>query len=141
MGGLIAVSRGETQNGGNLSTISIANLKVNGEKVSAENANVTSGGLLGYQWQNTNVVFASADSTGSSTGVTISGASLTSSNAQFGGLVYQATGYWNASAKGSIVFSAGTDNQATAFNGKSEEAAPSGLLVGTGLIKKNSKRK
>lgn len=139
VGGLIAVSRGETQNGGNLSTISIANLKVNGEKVSAENANVTSGGLLGYQWQNTNVVFASADSTGSSTGVTISGASLTSSNAQFGGLVYQATGYWNASAKGSIVFSAGTDHQATAFNGKSEEAAPGGLLVGTGLIRKTVK--
>ncbi len=135
VGGLIAVSRGETQNGGNLSTISISNLKVNGEKVSAENANVTSGGLLGYQWQNTNVVFASADSTG----VTISGASLTSSKAQFGGLVYQATGYWNASAKGSIVFSAGTDHQATAFNGKSEEAAPSGLLVGTGLIRKTVK--
>ncbi len=135
VGGLIAVSRGETQNGGNLSTISIANLKVNGEKVSAENANVTSGGLLGYQWQNTNVVFASADSTG----VTISGASLTSSKAQFGGLVYQATGYWNASAKDSIVFSAGTDNPATAFNGKSEEAAPSGLLVGTGLIRKTVK--
>lgn len=135
VGGLIAVSRGETQNGGNLSKISIANLKVNGEKVSAENANVTSGGLLGYQWQNTNVVFASADSTG----VTISGASLTSSKAQFGGLVYQATGYWNASAKGSIVFSAGTDNPATAFNGKSEEAAPGGLLVGTGLIRKTVK--
>ena len=135
VGGLIAVSRGETQNGGNLSTISIANLKVNGEKVSAENANVTSGGLLGYQWQNTKVVFASADSTG----VTISGASLTSSKAQFGGLVYQATGYWNASAKGSIVFSAGTDHQATAFNGKSEEAAPGGLLVGTGLIRKTVK--
>lgn len=135
VGGLIAVSRGETQNGGNLSTISISNLLVNGEKVSAENANVTSGGLLGYQWQNTNVVFASADSTG----VTISEASLTSSNAQFGGLVYQATGYWNASAKGSIVFSASTDHHATAFNGKSEEAAPSGLLVGTGLIRKTVK--
>ena len=138
VGGLIAVSRGEAQNGGNnvvLSKISISNLQVNGEKVSAENANVTSGGLLGYQWQNTNVVFALADSTG----VTISGASLTSSKAQFGGLVYQATGYWNASAKGSIVFSAGTDHQATAFNGKSEEAAPSGLLVGTGLIRKTVK--
>ncbi|MBC8572822.1 hypothetical protein [Jingyaoa shaoxingensis] len=139
VGGLIAVSRGETQNGGNLSTISIANLKVNGEKVSAENANVTSGGLLGYQWQNTNVVFASADSTGSSTGVTISGASLTSVKAQFGGLVYQATGYWNATEKDSIVFSAGTDNQATVFNGKSEKNAISGLLVGTGLIRNTVK--
>ena len=145
VGGLIAVSRGETQNGGNnvfspsLSTISISNLQVNGEKVSAENANVTSGGLLGYQWQNTNVVFASADSTGSSTGVTISGASLTSVKAQFGGLVYQATGYWNATAKDSIVFSAGTDNQATVFNGKSEKNAISGLLVGTGLIRNTVK--
>ena len=142
VGGLIAVSRGETQTNANnavtssSSTIKIANLQVKGEKVSAKNAIVTSGGLLGYQWQNTNVVFASADSTGSSTGVTISGASLTSSNAQFGGLVYQATGYWNATARDSIVFSAGTDNQATVFNGKSEKNATSGLLVGTGLIRK-----
>lgn len=141
VGGLIAVSRGEIQNGGNnvfspsLSTISISNLQVNGEKVSAENANVTSGGLLGYQWQNTNVAFASADSTG----VTISGASITSAEAQFGGLVYQATGYWNATAKDSIVFSAGTDNQATVFNGKSEKNATSGLLVGTGLIRNTEK--
>ena len=138
LGGLIAVSRGETQtNASNaatssLSTIEITNLQVKGEKVRAENANVTSGGLLGYQWQNTNVVFASADSTG----VTISGASLISPKAQFGGLVYQATGYWNAAAKGSIVFSADTDNQATVFNGKSEKNATSGLLVGTGLIRK-----
>ena len=141
VGGLIAVSRGETPNGGNnvfsssVSKISISNLRVNGEKVSAKKANVTSGGLLGYQWQNTKVVFASVDSTGSSTGVTISGASLNSAKAQFGGLVYQATGYWNASAKDSIVFSAGTDNQATVFNGKSEKNATSGLLVGTGLIR------
>ena len=145
VGGLIAVSRGETQNGGNnafssnLSTISISNLKVNGEKVSAENANVTGGGLLGYQWQNTNVELASADSTGSSAGVTISVSVIDSPNAQFGGLVYQATGYWNATAKDSIVFSAGTDNQATVFNGKSEKNATSGLLVGTGLIRKTVK--
>ena len=145
VGGLIAVSRGEIQNGGNnvfspsLSTVSISNLQVNGEKVSAENANVTSGGLLGYQWQNTNVGFASADSTGSSTGVTISGSGIDSPNAKFGGLVYQATGYWNATAKGSIVFSAGTDNPATVFKGKSEQNATSGLLVGTGLIRKTVK--
>ena len=145
VGGLIAVSRGEIQNGGNnvfspsLSTISISNLQVNGEKVSAENANVTGGGLLGYQWQNTNVVFVSADSIGSSTGVTISGAGIDSPNAKFGGLVYQATGYWNATEKDSIVFSASTDNQATVFNGKSEKNATSGLLVGTGLIRKTVK--
>ena len=152
VGGLIAVSRGETQTNANntatssLSTINIANLQVNGENISAKTATATSGGLLGYQWQNTNVVFAPADSnensTGnsskSSTGVTISGASLTSSNAQFGGLVYQATGYWNAAAKDSIVFST-SDNKATTLTGKSAKDVPSGLLVGTGLIKETVK--
>ena len=140
VGGLIAVSRGETQSGsGNsytpaVSTINISNLKVNGEAITAD-ASSTSGGLLGYQWKNTNVEFAaSADNTDGESGVTISGAAL-NANAQFGGLVYQATGYWNATAANSIVFSNGTDNKANNFTGKSTENAPSGLLVGTGLIK------
>lgn len=140
VGGLIAVSRRETQSGsGNsytsaVSTINISNLKVNGEAITAD-ASSTSGGLLGYQWKNTNVVFAaSADNTASASGVTISGAAL-NANAKFGGLVYQATGYWNATAANSIVFSNGTDNKANNFTGKSTENAPSGLLVGTGLIK------
>lgn len=139
VGGLIAVSRGETQNGsGNsytsaVSTIGISNLKVNGETITAA-ASSTSGGLLGYQWKNTNVVFAaSTDNTASASGVMISGSTLTA-NAQFGGLVYQATGYWNATAKDSIVFEK-TENKATTFTGKSTKDAPSGLLVGTGLIK------
>ena len=138
VGGLIAVSRGETQSGsGNsytsaVSTIGISNLKVNGETITAA-ASSTSGGLLGYQWKNTNVVFAaSADNTASKSGVTISGATLTA-KAQFGGLVYQATGYWNATAANSIVFK--TENGATTFTGKSTKNTPSGLLVGTGLIK------
>ena len=152
VGGLIAVSRGETQTNANniatsrLSTINIANLQVNGENISAKTATATSGGLLGYQWQNTNVVFAPADSnenstvnsSKSSTGVTISGSSLTSYNAQFGGLVYQATGYWNAAAKDSIVFFT-SDNKATTLTGKSAKDVPSGLLVGTGLIKETVK--
>ena len=139
VGGLIAVSRGETQSSGNSytsadSTIDISNLKVNGETITAA-ASSTSGGLLGYQWKNTNIVFAkSADNTTSASGVTISGATL-NAKAQFGGLVYQATGYWNATAANSIVFSNGTDNKANNFIGKSTENAPSALLVGTGLIK------
>ena len=54
--------------------------------------------------------------------------------AQFGGLVYQATGYWDVTAKDSIVFE-GTDNTKNNFTGKSSETSPSGLLAGTGLIK------
>ena len=138
VGGLIAVSRGETQSGnGNsylpaVSTIHILNLKVNGETITAVDSS-TSGGLLGYQWKNTNIVFAkSADNTTSASGVTISGATL-NAKAQFGGLVYQATGYWNATAANSIIFK--KENGTTTFTGISTKDTPSGLLVGTGLIK------
>ena len=140
VGGLIAVSRGETQNGSSNSytsadtTIKISNLQVKEENINTNGANTTSGGLLGYQWKNTNVVFAaSVDNTASESGVTISGATL-NANAQFGGLVYQATGYWDVTAKDSIVFE-GTDNTKNNFTGKSSETSPSGLLAGTGLIK------
>ena len=54
-------------------------------------------------------------------------------NAQFGGLVYQATGYWNATAANSIIFE--KKESTTTFTGKSTQDTPSGLLVGTGLIK------
>lgn len=137
VGGLIAVSRGETQSSGNSYTfaeskIGISNLNVKGETITAA-ASSTSGGLLGYQWKNTNVVFAaSTDNTASASGVMISGSTLTA-NAQFGGLVYQATGYWNATAANSIIFE--KENGTTTFTGKSTKDVPSGLLVGTGLIK------
>lgn len=151
VGGSIAVSRGEDSNNNSKpSTINISNLQVNGEKVTTSAA-TTSGGLLGYQWKNTNVVFATAGSTGNGTsaaqsGVTISGSTLNANTAQFGGLVYQATGYWNATVKDSIVFTAASDNASdtqqtdtngNTFTGKSVQDTPSGLLVGTGLIINN----
>lgn len=139
VGGLIAVSRGETQNGSSNSytsadtTIKISNLQVKEENINTNGANTTSGGLLGYQWKNTNVVFAaSADNTASESGVMISRATL-NADAQFGGLVYQATGYWNATAANSIIFE--KKESTTTFTGKSTQDTPSGLLVGTGLIK------
>lgn len=132
VGGLIAVSRGEnSSNTANLSTIKVSELSVNGETVTTSSA-TTSGGLLGYQWKNTNVEFAANVA---NAGVTISGSTLNAGTAaQFGGLVYQATGYWNATAKDSIVFTTGTDKKANTFTGKSEKDTPSGLLVGTGLL-------
>lgn len=151
VGGLIAVSRGEdSNNNSTISTINISNLQVNGEKVTTSAA-ITSGGLLGYQWKNTNVEFATADSTenadaGTSavqSGVTISGSTLNANTAQFGGLVYQASGYWKATAKDSIVFATAGENasdiqqtgtNSNTFTGKSDQGTPSGLLVGTGLI-------
>ena len=140
VGGLIAVSRGETQKDNSNSytsvdtTIKISNLQVNEEKINTNGADKTSGGLLGYQWKNTNVVLAASvdNTTASESGVTIFGATL-NANAQFGGLVYQATGYWNATAANSIIFE--KKESTTTFTGKSTQDTPSGLLVGTGLIK------
>ena len=133
VGGMIAVSRGETEGKINdkSSTIKISNVKVDGEKIIAKTAS-TSGGLLGYKWQNTDVVFETAESTG---GVTISGSTLTAPNAQFGGLVYQASGYWNATAKGSIVFTKDDKGNGNTFTGKSNKDNTSGLLAGTGIVK------
>ena len=129
VGGLIAVCRGENQNGvSNKTTLSVTGLQVKGEAIGAEQATVSSGGLLGYQWKNTDVVFQ----TGKTGGVMISGSFLEAGRATFGGLVYQAAGYWNVTAKDSIVFKNG--NQKNQFAGASEKAKPSGLLVGTGLV-------
>lgn len=128
VGGLIAVSRGEDSNNkAKPSTIEVSKLSVNGETVTTS-SDITSGGLLGYQWKNTNVKFAA------NAGVTIAGSTLNACTAQFGGLVYQAIGYWNATAKDSIVFTTDTDKKANTFTGKSEKENPSGLLVGTGLL-------
>ena len=135
VGGLIAVSRGEDlDKKAKPSTIKVSELLVKGEKVETSLATTTSGGLLGYQWKNTNVEFAANAENTANIGVTISGSTLEADKAQFGGLVYQATGYWNATAKNSIVFTTGTDNKANTFTGKSAKDTPSGLLVGTGLL-------
>lgn len=126
VGGLIAVSRGDN------STINISDLTVKGVRINTPVANKTSGGLLGYQWKNTNVVFAEKTN---SNGVNISNSSLNAlSHSQFGGLVYQATGYWKATAENSIVFQ--NQNTTNKFTGKSSKDTPSGLLVGTGLVTK-----
>ena len=130
VGGLIAVCRGEDQNGvSNKTTLSVTGLQVKGEAIRAKQATVSGGGLLGYQWKNTDVVFQ----TGKTGGVMISGSSLEAGKATFGGLVYQAAGYWNAAAKDSIVFIK-NGNPKNQFAGASEKAKPSGLLVGTGLV-------
>lgn len=127
MGGLIA----EFQDGDG-TELKISGLSVTGANIHAATATKTCGGLLGYSWPRTNVTFGD---TGSTTGVTISGCNLNANNAKFGGLVYQATGYWNATAANSIVFTkdSGEDAKANQFTGASSENNPSGLLVGNGL--------
>lgn len=109
--------------------ITISNLIIDGESVAANNNH---GGLLGYRWYKTNVTFVgSADKPA----VMVKNSSLNTGSTSFGGLVYWATGYWNATAANSIVFTkdSGEDAKANQFTGASSENNPSGLLVGNGL--------
>lgn len=141
VGGLIAESLDRQLDGNNFNytdgniIISISNLTVSGERINTS-AGTSCGGLLGYSWNKTDVTFA-ADT--GSTGVSISGSTLNANSAIFGGLVYQATGYWNATAAGSIKFTKTEEQNANTFSGKSETGSPSGLLVNTGMIMSNSK--
>lgn len=143
IGGLIA----EFQSNGN-NSLSISGLVVDGVELSVNKATKTCGGFLGYSWPKTNVTFENSDS---GKGVTIRNSKLYANKAVFGGLVYQATGYWNGTATGSIKFdvknsevdAGGENGSVSVTNGKtcliggSAEDATSGLLIGTGLIEKD----
>lgn len=129
MGGLIA----EFQDGNN-TEMTINNLQISNANIDAKTATKTCGGLLGYCWPKVNVTFGN----GISSGVTIAGSKLNANNAVFGGLVYQASGYWNATSANSIKFASGENGKFNEFTGKSEQTNTSGLLIGTGLVKNSS---
>lgn len=124
VGGLVADIE---ENSTNPSRITLKNLTVSAT-VSAAKAGTNNycGGLLGCHWYSTNVVFVGDGEKG----VTVSGASLNAGSAKFGGLVYQATGHWDATADNSILFTEkdGTKTTITATTGDHR-----GLLVGDGL--------
>ena len=101
--------------------LTIDGLTVDGLTITT-NANVASGGLLGYEWPNT---------TATITGVSVKNSTLNAGpNARFGGLVYTGSGYWRVekgTATAGIHFVSGNS-----FTGKSEQSAPSGLIVAKG---------
>ena len=84
-GGLISVIKDKA------ATMYLNNLTVDGQRI-INSATTSSGGLLGYEWNNSEVYFGD----GNSSNVTIQGASHVnvSGNAGVGALVYRATGYW-----------------------------------------------
>lgn len=88
-GGLISVIKDNT------ATMHLGNLTVNGQIIE-NNATTSSGGLLGYEWNNSEVYFGD----GNSSNVTIQGESGVSvtGNASVGALVYRATGYWQVNS-------------------------------------------
>lgn len=117
VGGLVASMGGYNQ------TMTINGLTVDGLKITT-GSNSASGGLLGYEWPNT---------TATITGVSVKNSALNAgTNARFGGLVYTGSGYWRVE-KGTAAESYGIHFvSGNAFTGKSEQAAPSGLIVAKG---------
>lgn len=92
-GGLISVIKD------NAAKMYLNNLTVDGQKI-INSATTSSGGLLGYEWNNSEVYFGD----GNSSNVTIQGeiqgesSVNVSGNASVGGLVYRATGYWQVNS-------------------------------------------
>lgn len=117
VGGLVAFMGGYNQ------TMTINGLNVDGLKITT-GSNSASGGLLGYEWPNT---------TATITGVSVKNSTLNAgTNARFGGLVYTGSGYWRVE-KGTAADSYGIHFvSGNAFTGKSEQNAPSGLIVAKG---------
>lgn len=102
-------------------TLDLSNTTVNGLKING-NAKTSMGGLLGYDWNNIAVTFRN---------VTIEGNSSLDSkgSANFGGLVYKATGYWDVDVDAQN--HPGINIQSTTFTGNSTKSTD-GLLVGVG---------
>ncbi len=117
VGGLVASMGGYNQ------TMTINGLTVDGLKITT-GSNSASGGLLGYEWPNT---------TATITGVSVKNSTLNAgSNARFGGLVYTGSGYWRVE-KGTAAEPYGIHFvSGNALTGKSEQSAPSGLIVAKG---------
>lgn len=132
-------------------TVTIEDLEITGSTVESD-AETTCGGLLGYQWLNTNVTLKNVTVSGSTVLSGKTSESSTSSGAIFGGLVYRATGYWKIGSDGSTGSTSNTDstsgtgitfkktgstdntesetaNQANQFTGKTSADTPSALLI------------
>lgn len=136
VGGLVADIPGGSINNGHydikdtsICNISVTDLTVDGERIVANTATSTSGGLLGYRWNKVLVTFGD----GTKAGVTIKNSSVNAGSlAVYGGLVYQASGYINATNPNSIVFA--NDKKTNTFIGKSEAGNTSGLIACRGFV-------
>lgn len=111
LGGLIAeiVPKDGTPTG-------TANMSLKNVTISSEinnSAKTTSGGLLGYYWNNVNVTF---DGNGASYSITTTdAASLTTSGAAVGGLCFAATGKWDMQGKAVNMNKASISNETGAL--------------------------
>lgn len=97
VGGLVAdiCASNDTNRDKNGATMSLKNVVVSSTITAS--AKTTSGGLLGYYWDNVDVTFNGPES--NSYAVTTGSASLSTNGAAVGGLCFAATGRWNMQGK------------------------------------------
>lgn len=98
-GGLI----GEISNTDKKRTIKINSIQVNGYRLNqdknTDNNLQTCGGVLGYLWENTDVVFQTPADAGAYA-LSVADATINAPKAQVGGLVYQGSGKWQINDRG-----------------------------------------
>ena len=108
VGGLVAdiCASSNTSRNGKGATMSLKNVVVSSTITTS--AKTTSGGLLGYYWDNVDVTFAGPES--NSYAVTTGSASLSANGSAVGGLCFAATGRWNMRGKAVDMGSASISN-------------------------------
>ena len=121
IGGLIAEINGFSSDG-DLRTIILNGVTINGLKVSGKVNDNSQGGLLGYSWLNTNVDVTSVTLSNSPT-VSMTGAGYTA------GLVYRATGHWTV-----------TSLDMSGINMIAPNAGSIGMIVNKGVSNDNDKQ-
>lgn len=98
-GGLI----GEISNADKKRTITINSIQVNDYKLNqdknADNNLQTCGGVLGYLWENTDVVF-NTPADANAYALSVDNSTINAPNAPVGGLVYQGSGKWQINDRG-----------------------------------------
>ena len=105
-GGLI----GEIPTSNNKRNINISKIQINGFEINnkAENSYnklQTCGGVLGYLWENTDVVF-NTPADANAYALSVDNSTINAPNASVGGLVYQGSGKWQINDKGIDIKSA-----------------------------------
>ena len=104
-GGLIGeISKSDKKRTITINSIQVNDYKLNQDK-NADNNLQTCGGVLGYLWENTDVVFntpADADAYA----LSVDNSTINAPNAPVGGLVYQGSGKWQINDKGIDIKSA-----------------------------------
>lgn len=108
VGGLVAdiCASNNTSRNGNGAKMSLKNVVVSSTITTS--AKTTSGGLLGYYWDNVDVTFNGPES--NSYAVTTGSASLSANGSAVGGLCFAATGQWNMQGKAVDMGSASISN-------------------------------